>query len=271
MKTSAGWILGVITVVLTAQAQAQNPPNTEIVTWADDNVSYTPAKCQNGDKRKVYFAVGSKVYALPYKTHISMRGMDAKERAKLPKRPAPNEQEGCYDNPMWGGSFSFSITPAQLLSIPQDKDYVDEGLVEKSLHVTLVMSRDGTYNAHTLYEAAFNRVKSTYNNCDNWISSLTACYQRTGSANGKVGPEPVVYQSDKKDYATPNGRSLTISCLAETLSDEKCKTAYQLEKGIGMFYSFDRRVLPARFALEYDKAVREELRKMEVANYQWGL
>lgn len=157
------------------------------------------------------------------------------------------------------------------MSYLNSKDPLEHDPPEAAIYVTLVKAKNDRYIAQEMIEHKFKNVKEQYKNCDTWTTDLMACFARIGSENGKVGPEPVAYQSDNKKYSAPNGRSLVITCLgSDSFSGQECKVAYRLKDDISMFYHFDRRVLPARFAIEYDKIVRSEINRLEVKNHLWG-
>lgn len=234
----------------------------------DDNeqLSYDPAKCKANAMGMVYFSVWDTVFKVPYKDLVSIRGMGAESRSKLPKRRDQAEQEGCPDNPLWGKGF---------LVLYRDKDATESNGVDGehvvSLHI-IASSREG-FGLQRVNESGFENIRKDYRDCDELVAGLISCRKPGTDESSRDDMEISGYQTKPEFYATPLGGKLTALCIEPYASPSRgrgCRVDYKIQEDINVSYVFYRRDVPISRFLAFDHGLRSYLDAARVKNYIWA-
>ncbi|TWO67780.1 hypothetical protein FN976_25690 [Caenimonas sedimenti] len=102
-----------ITILSTAPMFASGQPSN---MNAQRHAPFDPEKCTSGDKRYVYWAARDKVFRFLYRADIPLyprtgrngeNGIPIPGYMNVPPAPMPQEPEGCFGNPLRGGSVPY--------------------------------------------------------------------------------------------------------------------------------------------------------------------
>lgn len=231
-------------------------------------VTYNPSECKRDAEGMVYFAAWRHVFRVPYEEPLSIRGMGAEERAKLPKRPDPSEPEGCPDNPIWGGSFSLPFRYEDASKSAGDTEFS-----MKTKRLMIVASYPENFGLQPLNESSFERIKRLYSTCDEVVEGLVGCRMPSEDKKFMGNMELSAYQTDPEVYGTPFGGKLTVACnepYASEFHGRDCDVDYKYYQDLNVSYEFYRRDLPIKRLLDYDRALRDYIEKIQVKDYPWA-
>lgn len=249
-------------ILLTAFPETSPPPKTEKSKF-NTSFSYSPDLCSPNAQGMVYFATGETVFRVPYKDLLSIRGMSDEEKALLPKRPNPNEPEGCLANPVWGGGFSIKFR----YSLKTENAAKEK---ETQIKFTLVNAPRGPYTGTSgIHKKTFERLEE-YKKCTETEPGIINCRKPDRKVTADF--EYTAYKVGPEAHKTPTGNAIYISCFGLTHEKygQECGVSYQLQESLGIFYDFYRAQLPINEFIEYDKALRQYIADSQVKNYQWG-
>lgn len=241
-----------------------SPPQKKEQEKFNTSFSYNPDLCSKDANKMVYFATGETVFRIPYKDLVSIRGMNNAVRALLPKRQAPNEPEGCPDNPAWGKGFSITYKYNFKLGNSEESQKIQT-------EFTLVDATTGPYNgAASANKAMFENLKHKYKACNEITPEIIQC--RKPDTKVAADFEISAYRVKLKNHKGASEKVIFISCLLreDPVYGRQCGLSYQLQEGLGIFYDFYRAQLPIDEFIEHDQALRKYIADSQVKDYQWG-
>lgn len=241
-----------------------------VVSAAQNNerLLYNPANCKNNAEGMVYFAVWDVVFRVPYKDLISIRGISDNSRLSLPKRVDQSEQEGCPGNPLWGKGF-LVVYRHQDLGVGKASEQLGANVV--NLHI--IASDRNRFGLQRVNEIGFERIRETYESCDESIVGLVSCRKPGGEEDSIGDMEVTAYQTKPKYYSTPLGEKLTVLCSGPYVSSVKgraCRVDYKIQENINVSYEFYRKDIPMSNFLKFDRGLRSYIDAAKVEKYIWA-
>jgi hypothetical protein len=193
--------------------------------------------------------------------------MGPEERAKLPKRPDPSEPEGCPDNPIMGGDYSISFSYKDSVNKFQDVEFN-----VRAKRLSIVASSPKNFGIQSVNEASFESIKNFYNACAEVLEGFIGCRMPSEDKKFMGNMELAAYQTLPEIYSTPLGGKLTVACdepYASEYAGRDCDVDYKYYEDLNISYEFYRKDLPIIKLLDYDRALRSYIDKIQVKNYQW--
>lgn len=225
----------------------------------DSKIEYNPALCKTDAKDKVYFALGRTVFSAHYQEPIFIRGMPPERKAALPKRPDPSEPEGCPDNPMWGGGFTFAYRYQAL-----KENAKKPGRYMMAEQLSIIENSPSYWLPQDSLERVYE--KRSEGMCAEIYDSFVACRIHGEEEN----PEDwaASYKANKDIYNSPFNRPFIVECNYSVVG-RICRVVYKLHETILVSYKFKPEKIPINQVISFDKVLRSKLESMRVVNYKW--
>jgi hypothetical protein len=256
---------------------ARPPPDPAAGDETPIGEPFDPSRCTSGRKGYVYWAARNQVFAFPFdpakKVYARSRNPNNYQHQDIPPPADANEPEGCYGNPLRGGS------------VPYMKAYsakVFEQIIGRSITTTF-----GHWNSHSQFAIPDERhLKDDSNelnkrlflkakDCQQTASGMIECHVDTGEGEAYT-TEILKIDSSLLFSASESHHDVYLSVVADIPSHMSLKAYGRvLDSSIDLYDSVrlqdSFRVFPGEVdrLIPYFKSMIRYITAARVEDYRW--